>query len=36
MGFDPNRQHRKTPFDYWFVAMAFVACIALVVWAFFG
>lgn len=36
MGFDPQRQHRRTNFDYWFVAAAVVVCICLVVWAFFG
>lgn len=33
MGFDPRRQHQRTPFDYVFVAASVVAVIALVSWA---
>jgi len=36
MGLDPTRQHRKTPFDYFFVVASIAAGIALLVWAFFG
>lgn len=36
MGMDPTRKHRKTPFDYWYVAAGVLACIALVLWALFG
>jgi hypothetical protein len=36
MGFDPNRKHRSSPFDFWFVGAAFVVVIGLVVWAALG
>ena len=36
MGFDPERRHRRTNFDYWYVGAAIVVCAVLVVWAFFG
>ena len=34
MGFDPTRKHKRTRFDYFYVAASVVICIALVVWAF--
>ncbi len=36
MGFNPNRQHRRSPWDYVFVAAALVAAAAVVAWAFLG
>lgn len=36
MGFDPTRKHRKTRFDYLYVAASVVVCVALVVWAVFS
>lgn len=36
MGFDPNRPHTKSPFDYWYVAAGVLVVIALLVWAIFG
>jgi len=36
MGLDPTRQHRRTRFDYWYVAAGLAVAIALVLWAFFG
>ena len=36
MGFDPTRKHRRTPFDYFFVAASVIAAIALIVWVLFG
>lgn len=36
MGFDPTRKHRKTRFDYWYVAASVVVCVSVVLWALFG
>jgi hypothetical protein len=36
MGFNPHRQHRRSPLDYVMVAAALLVCLALVVWAFLG
>ena len=36
MGFNPNRQHRRTNADYVLVVAAVAVCVALVAWAFFG
>jgi hypothetical protein len=36
VGFNPFRQHRRSPADYLMVAAALVVCAALVVWAFLG
>jgi len=36
VGFDPRRQHKRTPFDYFFVAASFVAVFALLAWALLG
>jgi hypothetical protein len=36
VGFDPRRQHKRTPFDYFFVAASFVAVFVLVAWALLG
>lgn len=36
MGLDPTRQHRKTKFDYFFVAASVIAAVGLVLWAFFS
>ena len=36
MGFNPHRQHRRSPADYVMVAAAFVVCAALLAWAFLG
>jgi len=36
MGLDPTRKHRRTPFDYWYVAVAILFGVALVLWALFG
>jgi len=36
MGFDPTRKHRRTRFDYWFVAAALLVCSGLILWALLG
>lgn len=36
VGFDSTRKHRRSNFDYWFVASGLIVCVALVVWALFG
>ncbi len=36
MGFNPHRQHTRTPADYVLVAAAVVVCAALLAWAFLG
>lgn len=36
MGFNPNRQYKRSPADYFMVAGAVLACVLLVAWAFFG
>jgi hypothetical protein len=36
MGFDPRRVHKRTNFDYFFVAAASLAAIGLVAWALLG
>jgi hypothetical protein len=36
VGFDPQRKHRRTPFDYVMVGAALVVCVGLVVWALVG
>jgi hypothetical protein len=36
MGFDPTRRHRRTRFDYFYVAAAGLVCVALVLWALLG
>jgi len=36
MGFNPHRQHRRTPLDYVMVVAAVLVCAALVAWALFG
>ena len=36
MGFDPNRQHQRSGFDYWYVAAAVAVVALLVVWALVG
>ena len=36
MGFDPNRKHQRSNFDYWYVGAAILVCVVLVIWAFFG
>jgi hypothetical protein len=36
MGFNPQRQHRRSSFDYVMVGAALAVCLALVVWAFLG
>ena len=36
MGFNPHRQHRRSPLDYVMVVAALAVCLALVIWAFFG
>jgi hypothetical protein len=36
VGFDPNRRHKRTNFDYVYVAAGLVMCVALVAWALFG
>jgi hypothetical protein len=33
VGFNPFRQHRRSPADYVMVAAAVVICAALVIWA---
>lgn len=36
VGFDPTRKHRRSSFDYWYVAAGVLVCALLVVWALFG
>lgn len=36
MGFNPDRQHRRSPWDLVFVGAALVVAGALVAWAFLG
>ncbi len=36
VGFDPRRQHKRTSFDYYFVAASVVAGIGLLIWAVFA
>ena len=36
VGFDPTRKHRRSKFDYYYVAVGVLVCIALVLWAFLG
>jgi len=36
MGLNPFRTHRRSPWDYVYVAAGLVACVALVLWAAFG
>ncbi|CAB4322555.1 MAG: hypothetical protein F2520_01425 [Actinobacteria bacterium] len=36
VGFNPHRQHRRSPLDYVMVAAALITCVGLVIWAFFG
>lgn len=36
MGFNPERQHRRSPWDIVFVASALVVAAGLVAWALFG
>jgi hypothetical protein len=36
MGFDPNRIHRRSRFDYWYVAAGVVVVVLLLLWALFG
>jgi hypothetical protein len=36
VGFDPRRQHRRTPFDYVFVAASVIMAVGLLAWAIFG
>ena len=36
VGFDPQRKHQRSNFDYWYVGAALVLCAALVLWAFLG
>jgi hypothetical protein len=36
MGFNPHRQHRRSPLDVVLVAAAVVVCLLLVAWAFLG
>ncbi len=36
VGFDPTRRHRRTNFDYFYVAAGLVVCVALVLWALLG
>lgn len=33
VGFDPTRKHKKTRFDYFYVAASVLVCVALVIWA---
>lgn len=33
MGFNPNRPHRNSTTDYALIAVAFVLCLLLVLWA---
>ena len=36
VGFNPNRVHRRSPFDYVMVGAALVICLGLVIWAVVG
>jgi hypothetical protein len=36
VGFNPHRQHRRSPLDYIMVVAALATCLGLVIWAFFG
>jgi hypothetical protein len=36
MGFNPERQHRRSPWDIVFVASALVVAAGLVIWALLG
>ncbi len=36
MGFDPTRKHRRTRFDYWFVAIALLVFGGLILWGLLG
>lgn len=36
VGFNPHRQHRRSPLDYVMVAAALATCVGLVIWALFG
>jgi hypothetical protein len=36
VGFNPQRQHRRSPFDYVMVGAALAVCLGLVVWAVVG
>lgn len=36
MGFDPTRKHKRTRFDYWYVAAGLSVFVLLVLWAFIG
>ncbi len=36
MGFNPDRQHRRSPWDVVFVGAALAVAAALVLWAFLG
>jgi hypothetical protein len=36
VGFDPRRRHKRTSFDYVFVAASVVVAVGLLVWAVFG
>lgn len=36
MGFDPTRKHKRTRFDYVYVAASVVVCVAVVIWALLG
>jgi hypothetical protein len=36
MGFNPNRTHRRSPWDYVFVGAALLAAAGVLVWAVLG
>lgn len=36
MGFNPERTHRRSPWDYVFVGAALLVCVAVVLWAALG
>jgi hypothetical protein len=36
VGFNPHRQHRRSPLDYVLVAAAVAICVGLVAWAVIG
>jgi hypothetical protein len=36
VGFDPRRRHRRSTFDYVFVAASCVVAVGLLIWAVFG
>jgi hypothetical protein len=36
VGFDPTRKHKRTSFDYFYVAAGVIVCVALVLWALLG